>query len=50
MHAVVIAGLLLGMTGVTGLVGGCINLFRATQLSLSNIREEAALIRARQTK
>lgn len=48
MGIVVGAGLLLGFTGVTGLVGGCVNLFHATQLSLANIREEAALIRARQ--
>jgi hypothetical protein len=40
-------GLLLGLAGVGGLVVGCANLFRATQLSLVNIREEAALIRRR---
>jgi len=33
---------------VTGLVGGCVNLFHATQISLVNIREEAETIRARQ--
>ena len=48
VRIVVGAGLLLGVLGVAGLVGGCVNLFRATQLSLMNIREEAALIRARQ--
>jgi hypothetical protein len=42
--------LLLGVLGVAGLVGGCLNLLHATQLSLTNIREEAALIRARQEK
>jgi hypothetical protein len=42
------AGLLLGFTGVTGLVGGCLKLFRATRLSMFNIREEAELIRKRQ--
>jgi hypothetical protein len=42
------AALLLGITGVAGLVGGCFNLFHATQLSLTSIREEAAQIRARQ--
>lgn len=42
------AGLLMGFTGVGGLVKGCVNLFRATRLSMVNIREEAALIRARQ--
>jgi hypothetical protein len=41
-------GLLLGFAGVGGLIGGCVNLFHATQLSLINIREEAATIRARQ--
>jgi hypothetical protein len=48
LRLVVGAGLMLGVAGVAGLVGGCVNLFRATQLSLVNIREEAALIRARQ--
>lgn len=41
-------GVLLGIVGVGGLVVGCGNLFRATQLSLVNIREEAELIRVRQ--
>ncbi len=41
-------GLLLGFTGVGGLVLGSINLFHATQLSMINIREEANLIRERQ--
>lgn len=40
-------GLALGFVGVIGIVGGCINLLRATQLSLLNIHEEAAQIRAR---
>ena len=43
-------GLLLGFTGVGGLIGGCVNLFKATQLSLLNIQEEAELIRTRQAK
>jgi hypothetical protein len=43
-------GLALGFSGVGGLVFGCANLFHATQLSLVNIREEAALIRERQGK
>src|SRR5438132_5811637 len=38
-------GLVLGFCGVAGLIFGCANLFHATQLSLVNIREEAALIR-----
>ena len=50
MHLVVGLGLALGIVGVAGLVGGCVNLFRATQLSLVNIRQEAALIRARQSQ
>jgi len=50
MGIVIGAGLLLGILGVVGLVGGCMNLLHATQLSLMNIREEATLIRARQEK
>lgn len=50
MKIIVAAGLLLGFTGVGGLIGGCVNLFKATQLSLVNIREEAERIRARQKK
>jgi hypothetical protein len=48
MQVIVSVGLLLGFVGVAGLVGGCVHLFHATQLSLVNIREEAAAIRARQ--
>jgi hypothetical protein len=48
MRVVVGIGFLLGFAGVAGLVGGCVKLFHATQLSLENIREEAAMIRARQ--
>ena len=48
MRCIIGAGLLMGFTGVAGLVGGCANLFHATQLSLANIRQEAELIRARQ--
>ena len=47
VHAMALLGLLLGFVGAGGLVLGCVNLFRATQLSLVNIRDEAALIRAR---
>jgi hypothetical protein len=50
MRVVVGLGLILGIVGVAGLVGGCVSLFHATQLSLINIREEAATIRARQEK
>jgi len=48
MKIVVGTGLSLGVLGVAGLVCGCLNLLHATQLSLVNIREEAAQIRARQ--
>ena len=47
IRVIIGAGLLLGFAGVAGLIGGCVNLFHATQLSLVNIREEADLIRAR---
>ena len=50
MRLVIGLGLLLGIIGVTGLVGGCVNLFQATQLSLINIHEEANTIRARQAQ
>ena len=43
-------GLALGFVGVGGLVFGSASLFQATQLSLINIREEAALIRERQAR
>jgi hypothetical protein len=47
MRIIVSAGLLLGLSGIGGLIGGCVHLFKATQLSLVNIREEAEMIRAR---
>lgn len=40
-------GLTLGATGVGCLILGSIRLFRATQLSLMNIRDEADLVRRR---
>jgi hypothetical protein len=43
-------GIALGFAGVGGLVVGCVNLFRATRLSLLNIRDEAAIIRKRQAR
>ena len=43
-------GLALGFVGVGSLVFGSANLFQATQLSLINIRAEAALIRERQAQ
>ena len=39
-----------GKLGVGGLIGGCVHLFHATQLSLLNIREEVALIRVRRER
>ncbi len=48
VRIIVGVSLALGLVGVGGLISGCMNLFRATRLSLKNIREEAALIRARQ--
>ncbi len=48
LHALVWLGVALGFVGVGGLVMGCGRLFRATQLSLINIRDEAAQIRERQ--
>lgn len=50
MRAVTVAGIVLGVVGVAGLIGGCLNLLHATQLSLLNIRGEAAFIRERQEK
>jgi hypothetical protein len=39
----------LGLAGVSGLIFGCAKLFQATQLSLVMTREEAAIIRQRQS-
>jgi hypothetical protein len=50
MQVIVTLGLLLGFAGVGGLIAGCMNLFKATKLSLVNIREEAKAIRDRQNK
>jgi hypothetical protein len=47
-RALVGCGLVLGFIGVGGMVSGCWNLLQATQLSLENIQEEAALIREQQ--
>ena len=43
-------GIALGFVGVGGLVVGCMNLFRATHLSLLNIHDEAATIRSRKAR
>jgi hypothetical protein len=49
VHVLAVVGLLFGFFGAGGLVLGCAKLFRATQLSLVNIQDEAALIRKRFT-
>jgi hypothetical protein len=48
LHLFAGLGVALGLVGVGGLVLGCVSLFYATQLSLINIREEAAAVRERQ--
>jgi hypothetical protein len=40
-------GLVVGFVGAGSVVWACLNLFRATRLSMTNISEEAALIRER---
>ena len=47
-HVLAGLGLVLGFAGVGGLIFGTANLFRATQLSVTSIRQEAGLIRVRQ--
>jgi hypothetical protein len=42
-----LCGMILGGVGVCGIVNGSFHLFHATQISMINIREEAALIRKR---
>ena len=49
-HLLAGLGLVLGFVGVGGLIFGTANLFHATQLSVSSIRQEAGLIRERQKK
>ena len=49
-HGLIGCGLLLGFVGVGGMVSGCWNLLRTTQLSLENIQEEADLIRKQQER
>lgn len=48
-HVTVVAGMIVGFVGAGGLIVACMNLFRATRLSLLNISEEAALIRQRES-
>jgi hypothetical protein len=50
LHAVAGLGIALGFVGVGGLVVSCVNLFRATHLSLLNIRDEAATLRTRKAR
>jgi hypothetical protein len=50
LHSVAGLGIALGFVGVGGLVVGCVNLFRATRLSLLNIRDEAATILTRKAR
>ena len=48
LHLIIGSGVVLGIVGVGGLVIGCGKLFQATQISLVNIRDEAAQIRSAQ--
>jgi hypothetical protein len=47
VQAMAVLGLVLGFFGAGGLVMACVSLFRTTQLSLVNIRDEAIVIRRR---
>jgi len=48
LHLIIGLGLALGFVGVGGLMMGCGKLFKATQISLINIQDEAMQIRERQ--
>jgi hypothetical protein len=48
LHSLAALGLLFGCVGVGGLVYACFNLYEATQMSVSGIRDEAVLVRKRQ--
>jgi hypothetical protein len=50
IHFLAGAGVALGFVGIGGLVVGCLNLFRATYLSVLNIHDEAGAIRSRQKR
>lgn len=41
------AGMMLGAVGVGGMVNGSVHLFHATRISMTNIREEAEMVRKR---
>ena len=43
----IVLALAVGFVGAGALIWGCVNLFRATRLSMLNISEEAAIIRQR---
>jgi len=45
-----VIAMMAGFVGAAALAWGCMNLFRATRLSMLNISEEAAMIRARAKK
>jgi len=47
-NLMMVMALIIGMIGAGAIVMGCISLFRATRLSLINIREEAAHVRKRE--
>ena len=47
-HFLVGLAVAVGFAGAGGLIWSCVNLFRATRLSMLNISEEAALIRERE--
>jgi hypothetical protein len=47
-QSAVVLALAVGFAGAGGLIWGCLNLFRATRISMLNISDEAALIRERE--
>jgi hypothetical protein len=49
-HVTVVLGIVVGFVGAGGLIAACLNLFRATRLSMLNISEEAAWIRQRESQ
>jgi len=46
----IVIATIIGFVGALSLAWGCVNLFRATRLSMLNISEEAAIIKARAKK
>lgn len=49
-EVMIVLALLVGIIGASSLVAGCVNLFRATRLSMMNIAEEASIIRQREAQ